>query len=847
MAFNMSLLATPTADTAGSTLFLYNETSTYVFGHVPEALQRVVRCRSVPWTRLNQTYFLSGTAQWETIGGLPGMLFSLAESRTAVKASIADMNTHRTSRGLKSKALPSAELPVHGPDNMCHLMASLRPLLVRQPLKVSLHEQKLSSSQNPAPGREPDWNDMHVRVWKVPVQKARPGSPWKRRHSADDQETDSTATHDSAEGGSPSNDSTMKPRAGTSDPCTAQWIVEHGMLDGTTDSSMFLTQKKASELAPTEEAWQFRNGALTPYERAADTEDVSELNKMVLIKTNSYKDGNIDLRNRDLPRTSYGEICMSYILKTRDFRGKFDPVAAKAKGVLPSQFAGLCKGESVVTQSGETVTPEMVLGQSVPGKGIIVADIPTPSLVETFFERPEWSDSSLLEHVVVMYWFLGKGLYNNTRILDYMKAHPGIRHVVCAPETTPNAISLSRAADIVTQLHRLDPERFPVIKYDNEAAVKLPEQYPAVIGDPQETVTIMPALKTQHGGTGRKLDLVDAMQRVPKEAVELAKQAEEKIKDAAFQARVEEEEKDIPSRDAEIICLGTSSSNPSDVRGLCGTLIRAPGIGTYLLDCGEGVLAQLRRSYGDEDIGKVLSDLKCIVISHAHGDHVLGVVSMLKAWYQNMLEAGDGSTKLAIACSARLKMMIAEISQADDFGFHRLVFPVASTAPYNNGPDKDATASELENGAYGLESIKRIPVTHCQQSYGTQLELTSGLRIAWSGDCRPSDNFADACKGAHLLIHESTFDNEDSKHAKEKNHSTISDALGVAERMEARRTVLTHFSTRYKGTTKGLEERNGAVLLGWDFMRVKLGDFQKAAQFLPAIELLRDKVISRSK
>lgn len=774
------------------------------------------------------------------------MIFSLADSRVSLTSSIIEENTKRAKRGLKLRDHPSIDLPVHGPDNISHLLAAMRPLLIRQPLKVNLHEQRLDPAGSSPSGREHDWSDDYLRVWKVPVQMARPGSPWKRRHSSpspDDQEIDNITESNTRAGGSPSNGSTLKERTGTSDPYTAKWIVEHGMLSGTTDASLFLMQKKASELAPSEEAWQMRNGALSPYEKAAGGDEESELNKIVLVKTKSFKDAGVDLKSRALPRTSYGEICMSYVLKARDFRGKFNPVAAKAKGVKPNQFNKLCTGENVVTESGETVTPDMVLGQPIPGKGVIIADIPSPGLVEAFFERPEWTDSSLLEHVVVMYWFLGQGLYNNARILDYMRAHPDIRHIVCAPETSPNNFSMPRSAEFATQLHRLDPERFPVLKFNNEAQVKLPDDYPGVAGDHMEHVAVMPALKTQQGNTGQPADLVGALQRVPAESLALAKQAEEEVQDPSFLARIEEEEKDIPNRDAEVICLGTSSSTPTSIRGLCGTLIRVPGVGTYLLDAGEGTLGQMRRGLGEEGAGQALSDLKCIVISHAHGDHVLGLIGVIKAWYKKMLEEGNGSTKLAIACSARLKMMVSEVSQADDFGFHRLTFPVSSTDPSRCGSDSNATASDLEHGAYGLKSITRVPVTHCHQSYGTQLELTSGLRIAWSGDCRPSNDFADACKNAHLLVHESTFDDDDAKHAKEKNHSTLSDALGVAERMQARRAVLTHFSARYQGSMKGLEKHNGAVLLGWDYMHVRLGDFQKAAKFMPAIEMLRDQEI----
>jgi ribonuclease Z len=139
-----------------------------------------------------------------------------------------------------------------------------------------------------------------------------------------------------------------------------------------------------------------------------------------------------------------------------------------------------------------------------------------------------------------------------------------------------------------------------------------------------------------------------------------------------------------------------------------------------------------------------------------------------------------------------------------------------------------------------------VPVKHCERSYGTQLELTSGLRIAYSGDCRPSMEFARACEGAHLLVHECTFDSDKRADAVHKRHSTMAEALEVAAAMRARRTLLTHFSQRYtSGATleyKPADGQEASVLLAHDLMRVKLGDFQKAACFTPVIQELLSEV-----
>ncbi|UKZ69264.1 uncharacterized protein TrAtP1_010276 [Trichoderma atroviride] len=106
-------------------------------------------------------------------------------------------------------------------------------------------------------------------------------------------------------------------------------------------------------------------------------------------------------------------------------------------------------------------------------------------------------------------------------------------------------------------------------------------------------------------------------------------------------------------------------------------------------------------------------------------------------------------------------------------------------------PCNQTAKEDLGEENFGLASVKRVPVPHCWRSFGTQLELTSGLKIAYSGDCRPSKLFAQECRGAHLLKHECTLGDDKQDHAKVKKHSTI----GVAREMQARRTLLDTFPT----------------------------------------------------
>jgi ribonuclease Z len=65
------------------------------------------------------------------------------------------------------------------------------------------------------------------------------------------------------------------------------------------------------------------------------------------------------------------------------------------------------------------------------------------------------------------------------------------------------------------------------------------------------------------------------------------------------------------------------------------TLVQIPNWGNILLDAGEGTWGQLVRQFGIDEslrgnIWEVLRDLKCIFISHIHGDHHMGIAQILR-------------------------------------------------------------------------------------------------------------------------------------------------------------------------------------------------------------------------
>jgi ribonuclease Z len=76
-------------------------------------------------------------------------------------------------------------------------------------------------------------------------------------------------------------------------------------------------------------------------------------------------------------------------------------------------------------------------------------------------------------------------------------------------------------------------------------------------------------------------------------------------------------------------------------------------------------------------------------------------------------------------------------------------------------------------------------------------EPRRGRTVVYTGDTRPSLAVVDAARGADLLVHDSTFGEEERERAIETGHSTAAQAAEVAREAGVRQLVLTHISPRY--------------------------------------------------
>ena len=108
----------------------------------------------------------------------------------------------------------------------------------------------------------------------------------------------------------------------------------------------------------------------------------------------------------------------------------------------------------------------------------------------------------------------------------------------------------------------------------------------------------------------------------------------------------------------------------------------------------------------------------------------------------------------------------------------------------------------------GLESIATCKAIHCPHAFCLSFTTKAGFKMAYSGDTRPNPAFRDLGKmggrGPDLLIHEATMEHFMINDARIKKHSTMTEAIEEGEGMDAKFTLLTHFSQRWVLNAKAI-------------------------------------------
>ncbi|OJD25287.1 hypothetical protein ACJ73_03343 [Blastomyces percursus] len=901
MIFFCEFITTPTADTPGTSLIIHFDDKRYLFGHVPEGLQRACSHRNIRLSHVTDI-FMSGRTSWTNNGGLLGIILTLAESVNTAAWSQREVRQAKTqrlkrlaeqtdnpeqsryyrdrlelleerNRQLAESLDAKGKLAIHGGPNLTRTVATARKFIFRTGMPVYINEFNEFSNEF-AVGKEeekgegkgeggernvakPTWTDSHLKVWVLSVSPTTSrGSPAGsaegtkngRKRSLDEFQEGAGAAAAPELGSEGKNVSDSDKRAQdqivcqavVSDMFNSAWrldsLVEMRLPEVRLPANIFVRNGETHKLEP------YTGPGLD------GTQPVPDIPVLVRKPWPGAM-------TQTLPPTTPSDVSISYIIQHHDVRGKFNAAKAIALGVKKGpNFGKLASGRSVETSDGKIITPDMVLGETQPGGGLAFVDIPTPDYVENLVNRPEWTTPEVMRGLASFIWILGPGVGSHPLLREFVSKMSQYKHIVSSSDYCPNYLAFPVGSTETAHFSFIDNERFHLPHYNNEEApqktfltpgprsdspTKDPLKSVFLPASPNLRVELQPKFQINSSGVHKPLDGEGIRQHMSSRVKRAARVANQDIQSPQFQEALGDVRRNVPNQDAEIITLGTGSSLPSKHRTVSATLLRVPGVGNYLFDCGENTLGQLQRAFSPEELREVLRDLRVIWISHLHADHHLGTVSVIRAWHEvthgtlsstapvpkveHDLTKLLSERRLFVASDAKMIEWLAEYSDIENYGFDKLLpleadssfgdnfnyshlsrdrqpildengVPVKTHLSFNS--DRSPFATQLQQ-ATGLSSLLTVPVMHCHGSMATSFVFPSGFKVSYSGDCRPSREFAKIGADSTVLIHEATFEDDMLRDAKAKRHSTCGEALRVAERMRARNVILTHFSQRY--------------------------------------------------
>ncbi|KAF3990192.1 hypothetical protein FT663_02203 [Candidozyma haemuli var. vulneris] len=534
---------------------------------------------------------------------------------------------------------------------------------------------------------------------------------------------------------------------------------------------------------------------------------------------------------------------LSYIVRMLPVRGKFNPQRAKELGVKPGvDFRSLTQGKRVQTSDGNWVEPDEVLEPPHHFPKTLILDIPNQHYLQNTLSSDKWfqkSDTYGQEDIGLVYHFLGDDIdFSMKEYTDFIsKFPPDCKHVICHSKVCDNSLVFLTSTVHHIKLKCFMNDNFSLPYSDTKApssnpnVLKLQSLQSFVVSpskievDESNVSSETSASLYQKHIAGTEID-VNFDTLAQKETISLAPvENTTSVKDHA-----------------QVFTLGTGSALPSIHRNVLSNLIRVPYVdsntgeirfNSIILDGGENTLGTMMRMFGHnngEQYHHILRELKLIYLSHLHADHHLGLVSIIRAWFE---VNKDKDSKLYLLLPWQFDHFLNEWFKLEnnfaDIDTNRIVY--LSNEVFNSRREAEFQQSDIETfeklydagqlnssiprkdmgmlphervrelyEALNLSKVETVRAIHCYWAYSVSMTFNVSndetFKISFSGDTRSNPAFYRIGQGTDLLIHEASLDDDLIEEALAKKHTTTTEAVRMAQLMRCPKVLLTHYSTR---------------------------------------------------
>lgn len=232
-----------------------------------------------------------------------------------------------------------------------------------------------------------------------------------------------------------------------------------------------------------------------------------------------------------------------------------------------------------------------------------------------------------------------------------------------------------------------------------------------------------------------------------------------------------------------------------------------------LLDVSEGTQHRLL------EVGKSIASVNPILVTHMHGDHVLGLMPLL----QSRSLAGITTPLLIIGPAGLGTYLIKSFEHLYFYPEYRLVINEIGEGgvcrehesfiePLKELMHESKDAVSIIRSDFcktiieGPFKIRAFWVKHSIPTLAYRVDVSEAISICYVSDTTYSDDVIRLCSNVKVLIHDSTFGSDMSEKAREYMHSTAIQASETALKCGAEILMLYHISPRYRNAEILLNE-----------------------------------------
>ena len=601
---------------------------------------------------------------------------------------------------------------------------------------------------------------------------------------------------------------------------------------------------------------------------------------------------------------------MNFICIPKQKNRSFNKQKALDLGIKPGPIFGkLSKGESVTLDSGKIITLKDVSDEPLPSSSLAILYIPNEDHMNQLIKNEfinnyinhKLSNNYIYNIKLIVHICPKFSIINNEKYISFINSFgKDVEHIIECPEINQQFMYDEGKIKIHYLLNKVSNILFPNILFNED------ETKPTLINKKEifEKLVINNGINIDESIPGREYIMYPPNKKgfVIKGLYQgnpfyfnsdECKTFLKNISDIKIN-NIDNKLNSLSQymKSPKVTFLGTSSMKPGKYRNVSAILIQNI-VNTQqkyiLFDCGEGTFQQIYEKFGKEITSQILLNINLIAISHKHGDHMLGLMKLMKEIDKlligmnldkktiinekifiyiivplTIIDFVKSSIELDIEYKEYFKVYdcnvfninekqyyknnlmqdnpnenfvdIPKISPVNDYG--KLCEKINT---FRNKPELKPIYQDFLNKFGAL--FNTIEVFHCEESFGFFIENNINkddplyYKISFSGDTRPNNNFFNYSMHSTLFIHEGTFDSDLTEDAEEKMHSTVGQAIEIGENNLSKYIALTHFSPRYIKTYPYKEEFDKKkILFTNDYLSFYLYELPMAYKYLKSFD-----------